>query len=187
VAPGGAWSLLLMGDFDPGSYCCGNAVNGKCSFATGGSSDPFPGPGNGAVINNRENGSTGPNTTIASTVATTVTTISSAGGTPVVTAGGSTTQTCAPVSSSSSNHDVAIGAGVGVSMGVLLVALTALLFMQIRKRKEAERQLQEALAATTGARPEGWPVGHKSELHGQHIGTLYETPDQTPNAAELRG
>lgn len=187
MAPGASWSLLLMGDFDPGFYCCGNAVNGTCSFATGGSSNPFPGPGNGAVINNRENGSTGPNTTIASTVTTTVTTISSAGGTPVVTTDGSTTQTCAPVSSSSSNHDVAIGAGVGISMGVLLAAITALLFMQIRKRKEAERQLQEILVATTGTRPEGWPVGYKSELHGRHIGSPYETPDQTSNAAELRG
>lgn len=177
-------------------FCCGNFANGKCSFASRGSNDPFTGPANGKIIYNRENGSTGPNVTSTlsgstSTVTKTVTSL--------------TTATAAAANGDfapcPADRTTAVGVGVGASLGALLIALATLLFLQIRKRRDLEQRLSAAsispppaplAGSVKGGRPANWPVGYKSELPAERAeGTRSaEYKGHTfygPESAEMRG
>jgi hypothetical protein len=171
----------MVGDFDPASYCCGNINNGKCSFSSGGSTEPFRGPANGAVIWNRKTGSS--DWTLinnASSAATqTVTVTISATGTSRPVSGktegalGDNNNSTIPLEGTCpKDNTVAVGAGVGGGFGVVLAIVGALLFMQVRKRQNAERRLEEITLA---------PPAHYD------IGVSSPSPPTPPAKADLYG
>ena len=123
-------------------FCCGtgNASNLTCDNESNGSNKAFQVP-TGLVINNRTSGSTGPNDTTPSSP------------------GAATTVTASPSSSatkSSSSTEAAIGAGVGVPLGIALLGALALLWRQraheqtLKKKVEAWEEKYEALARAKG-------------------------------------
>lgn len=203
--PDGQASVLMVGDFDPASYCCGNINNGKCSFSSGGSTEPFRGPANGAVIWNRKTGSSdwtlinnassGASQTVTVTVSSTGTSRPVSGKNEA--ASSDKNDSTAPLEETCPrNNTVAVGAGVGSAFGVALAIVGALLFMQVRKRQDAERRLEEVTLAPpahydiafSSPRPPTPPAkadlygafappqtkheprGEVSELHGNHVG-----------------
>lgn len=182
-------TLFLTSDNDPGSYCCGNVdATGNCSFATGGSKKPFKGPGNGAVIWDRKTGSTdldkllalaeNKNTTETKTVTVTASGTSIPANTGIANGGcaaGSTEEKICP-----KNNEVAIGAGIGGGMAAALIAVGALLVWQIRKRREAERRLQEMMVSPPG---QHYDVGNGSWTENRYV----PMESKTSNRSELPG
>ena len=141
------------------TMCCGTGYpNGTCDQKTQGSNLAFEVPV-GQIIYNRTSGSTGQNNTAADPTSTTTSTIT-------VTASASDQSICftaspgassASVSCASTSNDAAIGAGVGVPLGVALIGALALLWRQhtheqrLKKKIERWEEKYEVLARTKGA------------------------------------
>ena len=140
------------------TMCCGPGYpNGTCVQISQGSNLAFEVP-LGQIIYNRTSGSTERNDTTSGptpTTARTITVTASASDQP-------TRSTANPIASSASvrgsstSNDAAIGAGVGVPLGVALIGALALLWRQrtheqrLKKKVERWEEKYEALARTKG-------------------------------------
>lgn len=140
------------------TFCCGelyNVTSQQCGLATQGSTQPFELP-NGFVMFDRING-------------TSVDPAAYGNGSGTFRFPGVTT-----VSSSSCPSDsgrvVAVGAGVGASLGVAFLVSLAFAWQQWRLRRRAEKQLQQHQLG----------FGDGSEKHGQQP-TQLAPMDQAPS------
>lgn len=166
--------MFLAVDLPQGTFCCGPSIGydteaGQCRTSTRNSFVPF----NltlGKAMYNRTSGSTGPNSTSTSTV-TIVSTATALG----------------PASPASrQNHDTAIGAGVGVPLGVLLVAATSFALYERRQRK----RLQRLISASTGTHgPAQIHTSAKPAYKGTELGEggqLIELEGHEPRELDAR-
>lgn len=107
-------------------YCCGPfnlKNNGQCDDPTDGNPYPFPIP-NANLITNRTTGEQGflNRTSLGTASQATVTTVQ--------------TSTLAAATQDHRTKDLAIGAGVGVPLGVLLVLVCTVLALQMRRHED---------------------------------------------------
>jgi len=135
----GQYLVPVSWAFTGGQWCCGSPVvsNGSITCAPGAGPFTFP---NGYVITDRS---------------ATVTTSSTASETPAASTTTVTLLASASSCPSTSNHDAAIGAGVGVPLGALLVAALCWGAWERRQRgrQQANMQMvQPAYITTTGVK-----------------------------------
>ena len=123
-------------------YCCDfgyNNTSKKCQY---GGANPFPLP-IGNIIYNRTSGSISSNTTAAITTSSTT-----------------------PIPSSSGN-EIGIGAGVGIPLGIALLAAVVMFWSERRQRKQLQKRVDESLKGTPGSSlPDTQPV---PLYQGQHV------------------
>jgi len=113
-------------------FCCGPGFsnNKTCKISTYNSFEPF-GVAAGKVIFNRTSGSTSPNITATTLVTTPTATILPSTNTP----------SANPKIKSNQNTEVAIGAGVGIPLGLALLLVSGLLFSERRRRQILQREI----------------------------------------------
>ena len=142
-----------------GFWCCEgyNKTTKLCETPTQGSSKPFK-LANSGVIYNRGTGQNVPGNILGgSSTATKVTTTT-------VTHVSKPTVTIFPASPQGNSHDLAIGLGVGMPLGVLLLLTTSLLLRQLQQQKKQSPKLAEV--GDVAQNPPGYPVNydpHSSE------------------------
>ena len=140
------------------TMCCGPGYpNGTCDQRSQGSKLAFEVP-LGRIIYNRTSGSTERNETASDPTSISASTVT-------VTASASDRSSCSTASPaassksvgcSSTSNDAAIGAGVGVPLGVALIGALVLLWMQhrneqrLKKKVEGWEEKYEVLARTKG-------------------------------------
>lgn len=133
VIKNGTITVALVEDTSLGGWCCTplyDSSKGECTLPTLGSSDPFTLPA-GQIIWDRKTGSTVQyNTTAENGTAITTTTVTA---TPPSKAG------------NDKNNDVAIGVGVAVPLGVLLLAAIAAVVLLMTKLKRLGKRHEEML------------------------------------------
>lgn len=121
---------------DISKFCCGegyNVTSGDCASENRGSRSPFQIP-NGQIISNRSSGSTEANvTSTVQTMSATVTVTSER-------------------QISSGSRDAAIGIGVGVPLGTILLVVSGFLWWQVRQRRILERRLKAGFGPTDSSR-----------------------------------
>lgn len=125
---------------DQTTFCCSPFNGTACWATTRGSNQPFV-VQNGNFITNRSTGEARPlNSTSAPNPGgpSTVTVTSTATG-PATLSPDSGYTSAAVQAKSISAHDAAIGAGVGIPLGALLLVAIILLLLQTRRRKQQEQ------------------------------------------------
>lgn len=129
---------------DP-KFCCELGISGNetCWVPTKGSNAPFSVEA-GLVIFNRTSGSTSPNltSTITATLATTVISTATVTATKNASISGCPSEKASSLSSSTSERDVAIGAGVSGLLGLALVVALVLLWRQGKGKRVLRNEVQ---------------------------------------------
>ena len=161
------------------NFCCstyGGNNNSQCDIPTQGSTQPFR-LNNAAMITNRTSGEAKllneTSSTQQAAPAPATVTVSATGG-PIL------AQTSSVASSSS--HDAAIGAGVGVPLGVLLLASLVLLFLEHRKRTQLQQRYQadrENILANLDRKVGAAPAYDPDREHNMLSGTPVAEVDGT--------
>ena len=151
-------------------WCCRsyNSTTSLCDYPTQGSSKrPFQ-LANSVIIANRTTGQTLPNNTCGQSSSTTTTHASKA------------TVTASPDLQHSSSHDLAIGLGVGIPLGVLLLFTTSFLLRQLQQQKKLSSKVS---AVSNGVQTaSGHPVNRdpylsKPELKGESRNQVNSHPE----------
>ena len=150
--------MTTLNDAQPSLWCCGpyNSTSNLCENPKGGSLEPFE-VDNSTVIYDRTNGYTLPNNTITQSNTATVTHVSQ------------TTVTVTTAPQNGNTHDLTVGLGVGLPLGVLLLLTTSLLSRQLQQRKKLATQVANAriyIQAPSGPLVRYDPYMSKSELAG---------------------
>lgn len=150
-------------------WCCRsyNSTTSLCDYPTQGSSKPFQ-LANSVIIANRTTGQTLPNNTSGQSSSTTTTHASKA------------TVTASPDLQHSSSHDLAIGLGVGIPLGVLLLFTTSLLLRQLQQQKKLSSKV--AAVSNSVQTASGHPVNRdpylsKPELKGESRNQVNSHPE----------
>ncbi|TKA82259.1 hypothetical protein B0A55_01698 [Friedmanniomyces simplex] len=166
ISTGGQQTIALVQDEANGYFCCGFGTlffdGSNCTTGTRGSTTPFSLDPEIAIFN-RSDGSTAFSTCAVAAGATNVLT-------STVTSTVSVTATTASASGSSNPTSVvAVGAGVAIPLGVLLVAVAGIAIILWRRNKKLVQQLEEkerAYEARMGIDQKSYP-SYGAEQRGQ--------------------
>ena len=108
--------------------------NSSCQLSTGGSNQPFNIPV-GKVIFNRSDGSIEPNITHSGSITSTI--FTSVTSTTITSLASTSSYSAAP---RKRNDELAIGAGVGLPLGLALIVVSGLLFLEIRRKRGKQQE-----------------------------------------------
>ncbi|KAK0799077.1 hypothetical protein LTR87_009318 [Friedmanniomyces endolithicus] len=147
VSAGGEQTIALVQDEANGRFCCGFGTlffdGSNCTTATRGSNAPFNLHPELAILD-RSNGATTLSTAAVATAASGVT-ASTVTSTVVVTAsaGSAITAPASATASTGSTSVVAVGAGIAVPLGILLIAVSAIAVILWRRNKRLTQQMDQ--------------------------------------------
>lgn len=150
---------------DGSGFCCQASWNGSaCAVPNGNSYTPFT-IGKGEIINNRTDGSTSPNTTVASSLSTASCSVAA------------TTTVTAPADKASGGHELAIGLGVGLPLGIALIAALFMLWKQSKSKSGAVSEPQAVQSLPPyNSQSQTSQVKPKHELYAQPVSELSGGP-----------